>query len=286
MKTVTALSDLRLARRELRTPVGFVPTMGYLHEGHLSLVRAARADCASVVVSIFVNPTQFGPNEDLATYPRDLPRDLQLLEQEGVDLVWTPTAEEMYPVDYQTWVTVEEVARPLEGSMRPGHFRGVATVVAKLFNAVQPDKAYFGQKDAQQAVVIRQMVRDLNFNLEVVVCPIVREPDGLAMSSRNTYLTPEERRAATVLYRALCAARQAFEAGERDAGRLRQIMTEIIQGEPLARLQYASCADPFTLAEIQGSIPRRALLSMAVYIGKTRLIDNMILGATDDVAGH
>jgi pantoate--beta-alanine ligase len=286
MKTVTALSDLRLTRRELPTPVGFVPTMGYLHEGHLSLVRAARADCASVVVSIFVNPTQFGPNEDLATYPRDLPRDLRLLEQEGVDLVWTPTAEEMYPADYQTWVTVEEVARPLEGSMRPGHFRGVATVVAKLFNAVQPDKAYFGQKDAQQAVVIRQMVRDLNFNLEVMVCPIVREPDGLAMSSRNTYLTPEERRAATVLYRALCAARQAFETGERDAGRLRQIMTEIIQAEPLARLQYASCADPFTLVEIQGPITHRALLSMAVYVGKTRLIDNMILGATDDAAGH
>lgn len=286
MKIVTALSDLRLARRELPTPVGFVPTMGYLHEGHLSLVRAARADCASVVVSIFVNPTQFGPNEDLATYPRDLPRDLRLLEQEGVDLVWTPTAEEMYPADYQTWVTVEEVARPLEGSMRPGHFRGVATVVAKLFNAVQPDKAYFGQKDAQQAVVIRQMVRDLNFNLEVMVCPIVREPDGLAMSSRNTYLTPEERRAATVLYRALCAARQAFETGERDAGRLRQIMTEIIQAEPLARLQYASCADPFTLVEIQGPITHRALLSMAVYVGKTRLIDNMILGATDDAAGH
>lgn len=285
MKTVTTLSDLRLARQQLPMPLGLVPTMGYLHEGHLSLVHAARTECASVVVSIFVNPTQFGPTEDLATYPRDLPRDLQLLEQEGVDLVWTPTAEEMYPADYQTWVTVEEVARPLEGSMRPGHFRGVATVVAKLFNAVQPDRAYFGQKDAQQAVVIRQMARDLNFNLEVVVCPIVREADGLAMSSRNTYLNPEERRAATVLYRALCAARQAFESGERDAGRLRQLMTEIIRAEPLARLQYVSCADPLTLVEIQGSVMPGALLSMAVYIGKTRLIDNMTLGVTGDVAG-
>ena len=237
MKTATSLSGLRLALRGLPEPVGLVPTMGYLHEGHLSLVRLARSECASVVVTIFVNPTQFGPKEDLGAYPRDLPRDLALLEGEGVDLVWMPPADEMYPPGFQTWVTVEEVTLPLEGSLRPGHFRGVATVVAKLFNAVQPDKAYFGQKDAQQAVVIRQMARDLNFNLEVVVCPIVREPDGLAMSSRNTYLNPDERRAATVLYRALTAARQAFEAGEVDADCLRQVMLDVIQAEPLARLQ-------------------------------------------------
>jgi pantoate--beta-alanine ligase len=278
MKTATSLSGLRLALRSLPEPVGLVPTTGYLHEGHLSLVRLARAECASVVVSIFVNPTQFGPKEDLSAYPRDLPRDLQLLENEGVDLVWSPSVEEMYPPGFQTWVMVDDVTQPLEGSMRPGHFRGVATVVAKLFNAVQPDKAYFGQKDAQQAVVIRQMARDLNFNLEVVICPIVREPDGLAMSSRNTYLNPQERRAATVLFRALTAARQAFDSSEKDASRLRQVMSEVIQSEPLARLQYVSCADPLTLREIEGPVKARALLSMAVFIGKTRLIDNFILG--------
>jgi pantoate--beta-alanine ligase len=277
MKTAISLSGLRLALQGLSEPVGLVPTMGYLHEGHLSLVRLAKAECASVVVTIFVNPTQFGPKEDLGAYPRDLPQDLQLLENEGVDLVWAPPAEEMYPPGFQTWVTVEDVTQPLEGSMRPGHFRGVATVVAKLFNAVQPDKAYFGQKDAQQVVVIRQMTRDLNFTLEVVVCPIVREPDGLAMSSRNTYLDPEERRAATVLYRALTAARQAFESGERQASYLRRVMSDTIQGEPMARLQYVSCADPLSLVEIEGSIQDRALLSLAVFIGKTRLIDNVIV---------
>lgn len=278
MKTATSLSGLRLALQSLPEPVGLVPTMGYLHEGHLSLVRLARAECASVVVSIFVNPTQFGPKEDLSAYPRDLPRDLQLLENEGVDLVWSPPVDEMYPPGFQTWVMVDDVTQPLEGSMRPGHFRGVATVVAKLFNAVQPDKAYFGQKDAQQAVVIRQMARDLNFNLEVVICPIVREPDGLAMSSRNTYLSPQERRAATVLFRALTAARQAFDSDEKDAACLRQVMSEVIQAEPLARLQYVSCADPLTLREIEGPVNVRALLSMAVFIGKTRLIDNYLLG--------
>jgi pantoate--beta-alanine ligase len=253
--------------------------MGFLHEGHLSLVRRAREECASVVVSIFVNPTQFGPGEDLGEYPRDLPRDLTLLEKEGVDLVWTPSPEAMYPPDYQTWVTVEEVARPLEGSMRPGHFRGVATIVTKLFIAVRPDKAYFGQKDAQQAAVIRRLARDLDFGLSVVVCPIVREADGLAMSSRNVYLNPAERQAATVLYRALRCAYTTYAQGEREAGRLRQAMRETIQGEPLARLQYLSCADPDTLQEIEGLLTRPALLSMAVYIGKTRLIDNLVIEA-------
>jgi pantoate--beta-alanine ligase len=278
MITATTFAELKLALAKLPRPVGLVPTMGYLHEGHLSLVRAARAECASVVISIFVNPTQFGPSEDLSRYPRDLRRDLDLLSQEKADLVWTPTAEEMYPLGFQTWVTVDEITRPLEGSMRPGHFRGVATVVVKLFNAVQPDKAYFGQKDAQQAAVIRRMVGDLNFRLEVVVCPIWREADGLAMSSRNVYLNPDERRAATVLYKALMAVQAAYQVGEREADRLRQIMTQTIQREPLARLQYVSCAAQDTLQEIQGAIPGPALLSMAVFIGKTRLIDNLVLG--------
>jgi len=278
MKTVVSFSELDRACKKLPAPVGFVPTMGFLHEGHLSLVRAARAECASVVVSIFVNPTQFGPNEDLSRYPRDLPRDLEMLKHAKADLVWMPTAEEMYPPGFQTWVTVDEITQPLEGGMRPGHFRGVATVVAKLFNAVQPDKAYFGQKDAQQAAVIRRMVRDLNFKLDVVVCPIWREPDGLAMSSRNIYLNADERRAATVLHKALTAAQDTYTAGERDAEKIRQTMTQTIQSEPLARLQYVSCADPETLEEIQGTISAQALLSMAVFFGKTRLIDNLLLG--------
>ena len=278
MDTVITLQELRAARAKLPPLVGLVPTMGYLHEGHLSLARAARRECASVVASIFVNPTQFGPSEDLASYPRDLPRDLRLLEAEGVDLVWTPTPEVIYPAGFQTWVTVDDVSRPLEGAMRPGHFRGVATVVAKLFNAVQPDRAYFGQKDAQQAAVIRQMVRDLNFKLDVVVCPIEREVDGLAMSSRNVYLNATERQAATVLFRALTAAQSAYQAGEREAGKLRQAMEITISAEPLARQQYVSCADPETLKELEGAISDRTLLSMAVYLGKTRLIDNLILG--------
>jgi len=277
MQTVTTLSELRAARARLSEPVGLVPTMGYLHEGHLSLMRRARAECASVVASIFVNPTQFSPEEDLSTYPRDLPRDLSLLEAEGADLVWTPTPEVMYPPGFQTWVTVEEVTQPLEGSMRPGHFRGVATVVAKLFTGVQPQKAYFGQKDAQQSVVIQRMTCDLNFPIEIVICPIVREPDGLAMSSRNTYLNPEGRQAATVLHRGLTAARTAFEAGERDAKQLRRIVTGIIGEEPLARLQYVSCAHPETLQELK-MVADMALLSLAVFVGQTRLIDNVVLG--------
>lgn len=276
MKVVASLSELNQARHGLPRPLGFVPTMGYLHEGHLSLVRKARRENAGLAASIFVNPTQFGPNEDLAAYPRDLERDLSLLEAEGVDLVWTPQQAMMYPPGFQTWVQVEEVSRPLEGAMRPGHFRGVATVVAKLFNALQPDAAYFGQKDAQQAAVIRQMVRDLNYPVEIVVCPIVREVDGLAMSSRNVYLDPQERRAASVLHRALNVARSVYEQGERDAARLRQVMNETLAEEPLAAPQYVSCADPQTLEELE-TVCEGALLSMAVFIGKTRLIDNVIL---------
>jgi pantoate--beta-alanine ligase len=253
--------------------------MGFLHEGHLSLVRRARDECDSVVVSIFVNPTQFGPHEDLSTYPRDLPRDLAMLEAEDVDLVWMPTPEVMYPPDFQTWVTVEQVTQRLEGAMRPGHFRGVTTVVAKLFNGVGPNKAYFGQKDAQQAVVIRQMARDLNFPIDVVVCPIVRESDGLAMSSRNAYLNPPQRQAASVLYRALSAARTAFLEGERKAERLRRIVSKTVAAEPLAELQYISCAHPDTLEELE-LVNTSALLSLAAFVGQTRLIDNMILQTT------
>lgn len=277
MNRVCTLEELRAARAALPEPLGLVPTMGYLHAGHISLVRAAKAANRSVAVSIFVNPAQFGPQEDLAAYPRDLERDLALLADEGVDLVWTPSDNDIYPPGYLTWVTVEELTSRLEGSVRPGHFRGVITIVAKLFNAVQPQRAYFGQKDAQQAAVIRKMVLDLNIPVEVVVAPIVREPDGLALSSRNTYLNESERRAATVLYKALTAAGRAFESGERDAGELRRIMTEHINSEPLARLQYVSAADPTTLVELEGEI-QQVLLSMAVYVGKTRLIDNMLLG--------
>lgn len=277
MMIVSTLEELRSARPLLDGPLGLVPTMGYLHEGHISLVRKAREECKSVVVSIFVNPTQFGPTEDLSKYPRDLERDLRMLEAADVDMVWNPSPEVMYPPGYQTWVEVQEMTRPLEGAQRPGHFKGVTTVVSKLFNAVQPDKAYFGQKDAQQAAVIRQMTADLNFPIEIVVCPIVREPDGLAMSSRNVYLEPAQREAATVLFRALNAAQAAYGNGERDADALRKVMTDTITAEPLAQLQYVSCADYDTLQELQ-EVTGRTLLSMAVYFGRTRLIDNLVLG--------
>ncbi len=284
MNVVTPISSLREERSHLPGPVGFVPTMGFLHEGHLDLVRRARAECAGTVASIFVNPTQFGPGEDLASYPRDLARDLALLKAEGVDLVWTPAEADIYPPGFQTWVEVAEVSRPLEGARRPGHFRGVATVVAKLFLAVQPDRAYFGQKDAQQVVVIRRMVHDLAFPLKIVVCPTRREADGLAMSSRNSYLTPAQRAAAPVLHRALRAAADAHAGGTRDAESLRAIVSAQVAVEPLADLQYVSCADPDTLAELAGPV-ERALLSLAATVGRTRLIDNVLLGAdhaTDD----
>lgn len=277
MKTVISLSDLRSARLSLAGTVALVPTMGYLHEGHLSLIRRAKAECAHVAVSIFVNPTQFAANEDLSKYPRDLERDLSLIEPLGVELVWTPTPEIMYPTGYQTWVEVDTVTRPLEGSMRPTHFKGVTTVVAKLFNAVQPHKAYFGQKDAQQAAVIRQMVRDLNFPVDVIVCPTVREADGLAMSSRNKYLEGADRTAATVLFRALSAATDAYEGGERNAEVLRGKMKEVLASEPRAQIQYVSCADYDSVEELD-VIKGKTLLSMAVILGKTRLIDNFVLG--------
>jgi len=276
MNVVTSLEELWSVRDTLTAPVGFVPTMGYLHEGHLSLVRKARAECSSVVVSIFANPTQFAPDEDLETYPKDIPRDKKLLDEEGVDLVWIPTVETMYPDDFQSWVMVEDVTKPLEGASRPTHFRGVTTIVAKLFNAVRPDKAYFGQKDAQQAVVIKQMVRDLNYPIEIIVCPIIREEDGLAMSSRNTYLDPDQRRAALSLSRGLERARAQFSQGERDAEALRAAVRNRVEQEPLAELEYVSCADPESLEELEGQV-QSCLLSMAVRVGKNRLIDNLIL---------
>lgn len=250
--------------------------MGYLHPGHLSLVQRARSENEHIAVSIFVNPTQFGPTEDLGKYPRDLNRDLGLLDQEGVDLLFIPSVEEVYPPGFQTYVEVEEISKSLEGAARPGHLRGVATVVCKLFNIFQADRAYFGQKDAQQVAVISQMVRDLAIPIEIVACETVREADGLALSSRNVYLSPKERKAATVLYRALCAGREAWQRGERDGQSLRQAMEQVLGLEPLAQVDYVSAAEPETLVEI-GEAGAHVLLSMAVRIGKTRLIDNFLL---------
>lgn len=277
MIIASTLDELRAARLLLDGRVGLVPTMGYLHEGHLSLARRARAECDRVVATIFVNPAQFGPTEDLSKYPRNLKGDLSLLESAGVDLVWTPDNETVYPPGFSTWVEVEGLTKPLEGASRPGHFRGVTTVVAKLFNAVQPQVAYFGQKDAQQAAVIRKMARDLNFPIEIVVCPTVREADGLAMSSRNSYLSAEERQAATILFRALTAAKDAFERGERRGDELRKTMSDMLATEPRAQMQYVSCADYDTLEELQ-TVTGKSLLSMAVFMGKTRLIDNFVIG--------
>ena len=276
MQVVTTIPDVRRARAAAAGSWGLVPTMGYLHAGHLSLVAQARQENDHVAVSIFVNPTQFGPGEDLASYPRDLERDLALLEAAGVDLVWTPEVEDLYPPGYQTYVVVEEVTKRLEGAARPTHFRGVATVVAKLFNVIQPDRAYFGQKDAQQVVVIRRMTRDLDFPVDIVVGPTLREPDGLAMSSRNVYLTPEQRRAAPALYRALSAARAAWDAGERDGCNIRVVIKSILDDEPEANVEYISAADPDTLEEIDG-LADRVLLSLAVRFGRARLIDNLLL---------
>jgi pantoate--beta-alanine ligase len=278
MKSFAKIEEIRRERWvEPLASWGLVPTMGFLHEGHLSLVRRARRENDRVGVSIFVNPTQFNNPADLATYPHDPDRDLTLLAEEGVDLVWTPAPEIVYPPDFQTYVEIEQVTQYLEGPARPGHFRGVATVVAKLFNVFQPQRAYFGQKDAQQVVVIKQMVRDLNFNLEVVTCPIVREPDGLAMSSRNANLSPAARQQATCLYRALSVAKEAFDSGQRDAGRLQALMVDVINSVELAQPDYVSVADPETLQELS-VVGNRALFSMAVFVDGVRLIDNMVVG--------
>ncbi len=276
MKIATTIAEMKAIRRQMAEPVGFVPTMGYLHEGHISLVRQARSECKSVIASIFVNPTQFGPGEDFASYPRDTERDLALLEKGKTDAVFMPQPEEMYPQGSSSWVDVEGITSRLEGASRPGHFRGVTTVVAKLFNITEPGRAYFGQKDAQQALVIQKMARDLNMNLEVIVAPTVREPDGLAMSSRNVYLSSEERRAAPVLWKSLNLAHDLWTNGEKDAGKIRKKMISLIESEPRARIDYVSIADTETLEELE-KIGNSALVSMAVRIGKTRLIDNMIL---------
>jgi len=277
VKVLETINEIRKLRLKLPEPVGFVPTMGYLHEGHLVLVRQAKAENSSVVVSIFVNPTQFGPQEDFKKYPRNPQRDLAMLEKEGVDLVFMPPVAEMYPPQFSSWVEVGKTSERLEGASRPGHFRGVATVVAKLFNIVQPNRAYFGQKDAQQLVVIRKMVTDLNMNLEVVAVPTVREPDGLAMSSRNIYLNPEERKQAAVLYQALILAQKLWLQGEKNAQTIRHQMTELIQKQPLAHIEYISIANAETLDELDVVKPP-AVVSLAVKIGKTRLIDNVVVG--------
>ena len=276
MRVLHTVAEMRSARAGL-ADLGLVPTMGYLHEGHLSQVRRARAENAAVAVSIFVNPTQFGPNEDLSRYPRDVPRDLGLLEAAGVDVAFVPDAAEMYPPGFDTRIEVGGITDVLEGAVRPGHFAGVATVVAKLFNIIQPTRAYFGQKDAQQSVVIKKLVRDLELPVEVIVAPTVREADGLALSSRNSYLTPEQRASAPAIFRALSAARERFEAGERDAEILREAMRRTIAAEPQMRIDYVSIADPLSLREL-AAVEGQALASMAVRLGATRLIDNLILG--------
>jgi pantoate--beta-alanine ligase len=282
MQTVTTIAEIRALHAALAPgdTVGFVPTMGYLHPGHISLVEMARRENTVVAVSIFVNPTQFGPNEDFSRYPREPERDLAMLREAGVDWVFTPSVDEMYPQGFSTYVDVREITQRLEGEMRPGHFLGVATVVAKLFNIVQPTRAYFGQKDAQQVVVLRKMVADLAFPLHLVVAPTLREPDGLAMSSRNVYLAHDERQAALGLSRALHAVSAQWQAGERRGSVLREAMQAVLSAEPLARPDYVSVADPLTLEELDDSgEAKEALASLAVRIGKTRLIDNILLSS-------
>ena len=270
-------SVARKIRREQDRTVGLVPTMGALHEGHLSLVREARRMCDVVVVSVFVNPTQFGPDEDFEHYPRDLTKDTALLTDYNVDYIFAPTVEEMYPKGSSTYVNVQGLSKPLEGASRPGHFRGVATVVTILLNTVRPDFAFFGQKDAQQALVIRRLVKDLAFDTEIVILPIVREDSGLAISSRNLYLTPEEKGSAAVIHRALVQAKHTFKEGERSAARIADVVRSTIETEPRARLDYVSVTDAETLEPLERIDERPTLIAVAAYIGKTRLIDNVIL---------
>lgn len=275
-KTIGEVRGALWTSRQRGRRVGLVPTMGALHEGHLSLVRAAREKCDFVVVSIFVNPTQFGPQEDLSKYPRTLERDCAMLEREGVELVFVPEVEEMYPAGAVTWVTVEGLSERLCGRSRPGHFRGVTTVVAKLFHIVQPDAAFFGQKDAAQAAIIRRMVRDLAVPVEIVVCPIVREADGLALSSRNVYLTAEQRTQALGLSRALGEVEAAFRGGERDAAKLAALGRAVVAAEPGVRLDYFEIVDADDLEPVGEAAG--ALVAVAAWVGTTRLIDNVVLG--------
>ena len=278
MNVITTVTEMEAARARMTGVIGLVPTMGYLHEGHLSLVRRARCECAHVVVSIFVNPTQFGPNEDYERYPRDPERDLGRLRGEGVDVVFMPSVNEIYPLGFDQWVEVRgPIVERLEGAARPGHFRGVTTVVARLFRIVQPHRAYFGQKDAQQLRVIRRMVDEQRLPVQIVPMPTVREPDGLAMSSRNVYLSPEERDAALVLSRALALARDLIMGrGVSDADAVRRAVRDLIAREPAVRLEYVSVADEETLDELE-SIDRPALVLLAARIGSTRLIDNAVV---------
>jgi pantoate--beta-alanine ligase len=279
LKIYTSIDEMRSASRAARQSgrrLGLVPTMGALHEGHLSLVRAARSSADIVAASIFVNPTQFGPNEDLAKYPRSFERDRNLLQSEGVELLFAPSVEEMYPAGAVTWVTVEELSNKLDGRSRPRHFRGVTTVVSKLFHIVEPDVAFFGQKDAAQVAIIRRMVRDLNLPVHITVCPIVREPDGLAMSSRNAYLDPEQRKEALVLQRSLLVVQQLIEQGENSAGNLIVAGRQEFADKPSVRLDYFEIVNPDTLDPIQ-AIEDHALIAVAAYVGSTRLIDNLLI---------
>jgi len=279
LKICTTIDEMRAgcraAKREGRR-LGFVATMGALHEGHLSLVRAAKTSCDAVAASIFVNPTQFGPNEDLAKYPRSFERDRQLLEKEGVDLLFAPSVEEMYPPGAMTWVTVEELSGKLDGRSRPGHFRGVTTVVAKLFHIIEPDVAFFGQKDAAQVAIIRRMVRDLNLPVEIVACPIVREADGLAMSSRNAYLDPQQRQHALVLHRSLMQVKRLADQGERSAAKLIAAAKAEFAPEPSVSLDYFEIVNPDSLDPVD-DVSGGALVAVAAYVGNTRLIDNIVL---------
>ena len=279
MRICNTVEDMRAACRAARRGgkrLGFVPTMGALHEGHLSLVQAARASCDAVAASIFVNPAQFGPNEDLTKYPRSYDGDRELLESEGVALLFAPSVEEMYPAGAASWVTVEGLSSKLDGRSRPGHFRGVTTVVAKLFHIVEPDAAFFGQKDAAQVAIVRRMVRDLNFPMEIVACPIVREADGLAMSSRNAYLDPQQRRQAILLHRSLMRVKKSWEAGVRDAAKLLATGREEFAGEKSVRLDYLEIVDPDSLDPVE-SVAGGALVAVAAFVGPTRLIDNILL---------
>jgi len=288
MRTISSAAEMTAISREARRSgkrVGLVPTMGALHEGHLSLVRAARSQNDVVVVSLFVNPTQFGPKEDFSKYPRTLEKDAALLEAEKVDYLFHPSVEEMYPQGSSTWVIVEGLSEKLDGRSRPGHFRGVTTVVSKLFNIVQPDLAFFGQKDAAQASVIRKMVRDLDFDVRIVVCPIVREKDGLAMSSRNVYLNPEQRKAATVLYRSLMRVQTLADQGEANAAKLMAAGKQVIGEEPLARLDFFEIVNWDTLDPVP-DISKGALVAVAAYVGETRLIDNLLLHGVGEAAQH
>ena len=276
MRVIETVADFADIRQGLPGPLGLIPTMGFLHEGHMALVRCARGDNDTVVASIFVNPSQFGPSEDFSAYPRNMESDLAKLEAEGVDLVFAPSVEEMYPKGFDTYVDVGRITSRLEGESRPDHFRGVATVVCKLLTIVRPNRAYFGQKDAQQCIVIKRLNIDLSLGAEIVVVPTLREADGLALSSRNVYLGPDERQAALTLYRSLRLAKEQWERGNRDADDVRKQMRALIEGEPLARIDYISIADAETLDELE-RIDGPVLVSLAVYIGKTRLIDNIIL---------